>query len=77
MKKTGAILLIITGVILITFSILALVRAFEVFQYIGKDSDSLGYVFGSILFPLLLTVVGRWVYRKGKEMWKLSKEKRA
>ncbi len=65
MKKAGGILLIILGIILIIISILALVQAFEVFRAIGSDSESLSYVFGSIVFPLLITVIGRWIYRKG------------
>jgi len=70
MKRTTGFLLIVVGVIFITISILALVKAFEIFNAIGTDSQSLGYVFGSIVFPLLITVIGRWLFRKGMERWR-------
>lgn len=74
MKKTLAFLYIIFGIILIIISVLALVKAFDQFQQIqtaGIDTNY-GYLFGSILFPLLITVTGRWLYRKGKENWKAN-----
>jgi len=65
MKKLLGIFLIITGVILIVISIMGLVKAFDIFTTLGTGVESMGYIFGSIIFPLLLTVFGRWVFRKG------------
>jgi multisubunit Na+/H+ antiporter MnhG subunit len=68
MKKSFGFLLIVCGAILITISIMGLVKAFDVFTSLGADFENVGYVFGSIIFPLLLTVFGRWVFRKGFAM---------
>jgi multisubunit Na+/H+ antiporter MnhG subunit len=68
MRKFTAFVLILLGVLMILISIMALVRAFDVFSSLHQDSWSYGYVFGSIVFPLLLTVFGRWVYRKGPKI---------
>jgi len=64
-KKLFGFLLLIGGVIFILISILCLVKAFDVFNTMGPGLENMGYVFGSIIFPLLLTVFGRWVFRKG------------
>lgn len=74
MKKILGILLIITGVILIIISIMGLVKAFDTFSTLGSSPESIGYTFGSIIFPLLLTVVGRWIFRKGLAYSKIKKE---
>ena len=75
MKKILGILLIITGVILIIISIMGLVKAFDAFATLGSSPESIGYTFGSIIFPLLLTVFGRWLFRKGLAYSKTRKEK--
>jgi hypothetical protein len=69
MKKIPAILMILSGSILVLISIMALVAAFNLVGSM-QSAESIGYVFGSILFPLLLTVIGRWVFRKGMESWR-------
>lgn len=70
MKKLAGVLLIVFGIILIIFSILVLIKAFDTFTIMGSSADSIGYTIGSIIFPLLLTVIGRWIYRKGRELSK-------
>lgn len=65
MKKILGIVLILLGVIFIIISIMGLVKAFDAFSTMESSSESVGYTFGSIVFPLLLTVFGRWVFRKG------------
>ncbi|WP_317899682.1 hypothetical protein [Aurantibacillus circumpalustris] len=70
MKKLSGYLLLIIGIILILISIVALVRAFDVFTSLDSTAESIGYTLGSIIFPLLLTVLGRWVFRKGKGLIK-------
>jgi multisubunit Na+/H+ antiporter MnhG subunit len=65
MKKVLGYALILTGVVLILISIMGLVKAFDTFSMMGSSTESIGYTFGSIVFPLLLTVSGRWVFRKG------------
>lgn len=65
MKKILGFFLITTGAIFVIISIMGLVKAFDVFNTIGPGFENFGYVFGSIVFPLLLTVFGRWVFRKG------------
>lgn len=61
---TGSLLLLI-GILLILISIMGLIKAFDVFSGMNSSGESFGYAFGSILFPLLLTVIGRWIFRKG------------
>lgn len=68
MKKLAGLLLIVFGIILIIFSILVLIKAFDTFTLMGSSAESVGYTIGSIIFPLLLTVIGRWIYRKGREL---------
>ncbi|PBQ31680.1 hypothetical protein CNR22_07830 [Sphingobacteriaceae bacterium] len=66
MKKLTGFLLIAAGSILIIFSILILIRAFDTYTSMGSSTESMGYTIGSVIFPLLLTVIGRWIYRKGR-----------
>lgn len=75
MKKVIAALLILTGAVLILISIMGLVKAFDVFSAMDSSAESIVYVFGSILFPLLLTVFGRWVFRKGFKLWREKTDK--
>jgi multisubunit Na+/H+ antiporter MnhG subunit len=73
MQKLTGFLLIVLGVILIFISIMTLVRAFDVFSNLEASSENIGYTFGSILFPLLLSVIGRWIFRKGRALQKRDK----
>ncbi|MES2679802.1 MAG: hypothetical protein V4635_07960 [Bacteroidota bacterium] len=70
MKKFLGFLLVISGAIFILISIMCLVKAFDLFNTMEPGFENMGYVFGSIIFPLLLTVFGRWVFRKGIAMIK-------
>jgi multisubunit Na+/H+ antiporter MnhG subunit len=70
MKKILGFFLILSGVILIIISIMGLVKAFDVFSNMDSSKESIGYTFGSIIFPLLLTVTGRWILRKGIKFMK-------
>jgi len=73
MKRLGAFLLIGIGVILIIISILALIHAYDTLQKMKLElAADFGYLFGSIFIPLLLTVCGRWLYRRGKSLWKAN-----
>jgi multisubunit Na+/H+ antiporter MnhG subunit len=65
MKKLLGLLLIVSGATFIFISIAGLVKAFDVFSNMDSSGESMGYAFGSIFFPLLLTVIGRWIFRKG------------
>jgi len=76
MKKTLGSLLIVAGVILVIISIMALVQAFDMFRIEGTSAPSVGHVLGSIVFPLLLTVSGRWMIRKGREMVRFGSAQR-
>lgn len=62
--------MIIAGVLLIAISILGLIRVFNLMQNLGGSAQpyDYGYVIGSLIFPLILTVSGRWIYRKGRDM---------
>jgi multisubunit Na+/H+ antiporter MnhG subunit len=70
MKKVFGSILILSGTLLIFISIIGLVKAFDIFTSLGSSAESIGYLFGSILFPLLLTVFGRWVFRRGFKLWR-------
>jgi hypothetical protein len=72
MKKITGGFLIVMGIITILISIMGLVKAFDVFPSMDSNIESIGYVFGSIVFPLLLTVVGRWIFRKGLALFRGS-----
>lgn len=65
MRKLAGYVLIITGSVLVLISILGLVKAFDVFYEADSGSRNYTYTLGSIVFPLLMTVLGRWVFRTG------------
>lgn len=69
MKKLIAGSLIVLGIVFIIVSVLALIQAFDNMQKMQLEMDDFGYLFGSVLIPLLITVTGRWLYRKGKTKW--------
>jgi Na+/phosphate symporter len=69
MKKLLGILLILIGVVLILFSIAVLVKAFDAFTAKESSFEAIGYTLGNIIFPLIITVFGRWVYRKGRALF--------
>jgi hypothetical protein len=67
MKTLGGILLLVGGIVLIIISIFTLIRVFTEFEALsGGSMADYGYSFGKLFFPLLLTVLGRYMYRKGK-----------
>jgi hypothetical protein len=68
MKKLAGNLLILLGILVILFSIIVLVKAFDLFTTMDSGIESIGYTIGNIIFPLLITVLGRWMFRKGKEL---------
>ncbi len=74
MRKILGFFLILLGVILIIISIMGLVKAFDTFSTMGSSAVSVGYTFGSVVFPLLLTVFGRWVFRKGLAIFRNKAE---
>jgi hypothetical protein len=39
-------------------------------QKMQLGMEDFAYLFGSVLIPLLITVIGRWLYRRGKNKWK-------
>lgn len=67
-KKINGFLLILFGAVLVIISIFALVKAFDIFSSMPSNAEAMGYAFGSILFPLLLTVIGRWMIRNGVKL---------
>lgn len=73
MKKAGGFLLIVIGILMILISIIALVKAFDVFGDLGSGAETYSYVFGSIVIPLLITVTGRWLFRKGNQLLREKK----
>ena len=64
-NKIGGIALLTFGILFMLVSILALAVSFEKFTSIPLSAENLGYIFGSIAFPLLGTVIGRWMIRNG------------
>jgi hypothetical protein len=70
MKKLIGGGLIFLGAVLISISILALIQAFDTMQKMQLGMEDFAYLFGSVLIPLLITVIGRWLYRRGKNKWK-------
>lgn len=66
MNKLLGFFLMSFGIILIIVSIIGLINAFNVFTRIEYTSENVSYTIGSIVIPLLLTVIGRWLFRKGK-----------
>lgn len=73
MHKLAGLLLITAGIVLIVFSVIVLAMAFDLYANKGTFSESVAYTMGSIVFPLLLTVLGRWMLRKGRKMRKQNK----
>ena len=72
LKNIFGFVVIVLGIIMVIISILALVKAFGLFNQDTISMYGYGYLFGSIIFPLLLTVTGRWVYRIGRQMLRKS-----
>jgi|GEM_PF-6208314 len=70
MKKIYGFFIILLGIIFILISIMGLVRAFDAFTQLGSSTENIVRTLGSIVFPLLLTVTGRWLFRKGLVLWK-------
>jgi amino acid permease len=70
MKKMIGVLLFLFGIVLIVFSIMLLVTVFDGFVYSGSSAEEFVHTLGAIVFPLLLTVLGRWLYRKGRDLLK-------
>jgi hypothetical protein len=66
MHKALGIFFILCGVVFVIVSIFALMKGFDTFSHMGSSTESIGYAIGSIIFPLLLTVWGRWLIRKGR-----------
>jgi len=66
--------MIVIGAIIVIISILALMKGFDTFSHMERSAESIGYAIGSIIFPLLLTVLGRWTIRKGRERLRRTKE---
>jgi hypothetical protein len=64
-KKISGVLICIVGAVLIIIGIFGLIKAFNVFSSSELTTEGMGYAFGSIIIPLLLAVLGRWVWRKG------------
>lgn len=67
MKKAWGAALLVVGILVISFSIVALISVYNEFEALsGAGMGDYTYSFGKLLFPLLLTVLGRYIYRKGK-----------
>lgn len=47
---------------------MGLVKAFDIFYESASYDRNFIYTLGSIVFPLLLTVLGRWTFRRGLEI---------
>lgn len=73
MKKTLGVILVFIGVIFVIISIIGLIKSFDLFSSLGSNSESISYIFGSILFPLILTVIGRGLIRKGFKFFRKKK----
>lgn len=67
-SRSLGLLIVIAGWILVIISVFALVKGYDTFSAMEMGMESVGYALGSIIFPLLLTVMGRWVIRKGMAM---------
>lgn len=65
MKKILGFLVLLLGVFCILISIMGLIKAFDLFSSLEASTENMGYTLGSIVFPLLLAVIGRWLFRKG------------
>jgi hypothetical protein len=65
MPRSLAIILVVVGWLIIIYSLLVLVRWFDMLAALETNSENLGYIFGSILAPMLLIAVARWLIRKG------------
>lgn len=65
MRKTLAFLLVTVGWLLVLYSLMVLVRWFDMLSALETNTENLGYIFGSILAPMLLIAIARWMIRKG------------
>jgi multisubunit Na+/H+ antiporter MnhG subunit len=65
LKKILGFLILLLGIVCILISIMGLIKAFDLFASMEASTENIGYTFGSIVFPLLLAVIGRWLFRRG------------
>jgi multisubunit Na+/H+ antiporter MnhG subunit len=65
MTKIISIVLVIAGWLLVIFSLVALARLFDTFTKPNSGTGNAGYIFGSVLAPMLLIAIARWMIRMG------------
>ncbi len=70
MKKFLACLLIITGSCVVLYSLMVLVSCFAILSSITFNSEGIVYSLGTLLGPLLLLAIARWMIRKGVKAYK-------
>ena len=70
MKRFISIVLVIAGWLLVIYSLVTLARLFDLLSVLEGSSENLGYIFGSILAPMLLIAIARWMIRKGMKTLK-------
>lgn len=70
MKKTFAALLILTGSIIVLYSLIVLINCFNLLSSTKFNGEGVVYSLGTLLGPLLLLAIARWLIRKGVKAYK-------
>ncbi len=70
MKKFLACLLILVGSCIVIYSLMVLIKCFALLSSTEFNSAGIGYSLGTLLGPLILLAIARWLIRKGVKVYK-------
>lgn len=70
MKKALACLLILVGSCIVIYSLIVLINCFALLSSSKFNGEGIGYSLGTLIAPLLLLAIARWLIRKGVKIYK-------
>jgi uncharacterized membrane protein YjgN (DUF898 family) len=70
MKKALTCLLIIVGICIVIYSLMVLIKCFSLLSSIQFNGEGIVYSLGTLMGPLLLIAIARWMIRKGVKFYK-------
>jgi len=73
MKKLGAYALILLGSCIVIYSLMVLLKCFTILSSIEFNGEGIVYSLGTLLGPMLLIAIARWMIRKGVKLYRQEK----
>lgn len=70
MKKLGACALILLGSCIVIYSLMVLLKCYTILSSIEFNGEGIVYSLGTLLGPLLLIAIARWMIRKGVKLYR-------